>query len=355
MRIRRIAYATIGSVLVLFGACTLGRPRALRWLAQEDATDVATHDAAPGKPSVAATATEEDGREDAATTGRTIDPEALRRDVVALTEGFPHRSYGQPTVLDDAARWLDASLRQTGGRITEQRFTVGGGSYANVIASYGPDGGPRVVVGAHYDAAHSLPGADDNASGVAGLLALARALGDAPPAGRVDLVAYTLEEPPNFATDNMGSVQHAKSLREAGVAVRAMISLEMIGYFDSAEGTQSYPAGGMEDVYGSRGDFIAVVGDLDSRPLIAEVKAAMRRGSDVRVESLSAPRFVRGVDWSDHRSYWAEGYPAVMITDTSFLRNRRYHTDEDVAATLDYTTMAKVVASTLAAVRALAQ
>lgn len=319
------------AAIALVGACALGSSSGLRWLAQPDV------------PAPAGVAPEP-----------AVDPQTLRADVVKLTVGFPQRSHAHPEVLDDAARWIEGELREAGGRTKQQRFVVNGRSYANVIASFGADAGSRVVVGAHYDSALGLPGADDDASGVAGLLEVARALGRRPPTGRVDLVAYTLEEPPYFATEHMGSAHHARALRDEGAAVTAMLSLEMIGCFSDAPGSQRFPSSAMKGTYGDVGDFVTVIGDLGSRALIARVKGAMRAASDLRVESLSAPRFVTGVDWSDHRSYWDLGYPAVMITDTSFLRNERYHTALDVADTLDYARMAKVVQGVIGAVRHLA-
>jgi hypothetical protein len=137
--------------------------------------------------------------------------------------------------------------------------------------------------------------------------------------------------------------------------VRAALSLEMIGYFSDEDDSQRFPAPGMGLLYGTRGDFIAVVGRPTDRALTARVKSAMLGASDLPVKSLNAPAAVQGVDWSDHRSYWAIGAPAVMVTDTSFLRNERYHTARDTEETLDYARMAKVVVGIRAAVVALAR
>lgn len=256
--------------------------------------------------------------------------------------------------LDAVAAWIKAQLSPHGA-VEEQPFEVEGSTYRNVILTLGPRTGERVIVGAHYDAALALPGADDDASGVAGLIELAPLLAKAPLGVRVDLVAWTLEEPPYYATAHMGSVHHARALREAGAKVRAALSLEMIGAFSDAPGSQSFPAPGMSALYGDRGDFVALVGRPSDRALLARVKASMMGATDLPVRSLAAPAIVQGVDWSDHRSYWAEGWTAVMITDTSFLRNARYHTAADTADTLDYRRMAKVVEATFAAVVALAR
>ena len=153
----------------------------------------------------------------------------------------------------------------------------------------------------------------------------------------------------------MGSAIHAKSLRDAGVSLRAMISLEMIGYFTDADDSQAYPFGLLGLFYPSKGNFIGVISNLSSASLLRKVKRAMADATDLPVQSLPAPAFVQGVDWSDHLNYWNAGYDAVMVTDTAFLRNRNYHTMQDTADRLDYVRMAKVVQGVHAAVVELAR
>lgn len=270
-----------------------------------------------------------------------VDPERLRAHVRALTA-----MTRSPENLSAVVAYLEKSL----GPVDKQAFEAEGRTYYNVVVSLGPRDADRVVIGAHYDAALALPGADDNASGVAGLLELAPLLRAASPKTRVDLVFWALEEPPFFRTEKMGSVAHARSLK--GARVRAAISLEMIGYFSDEPGSQHFPAPGMSLFYPTRANFIAVVGRPGDRALTARVKGAMLAATDLPVYSLNAPAAVTGIDWSDHRSYWDEGVTAVMITDTSFLRNDRYHTPRDTEATLDYVRMAKVVEGAYAAVLA---
>jgi Zn-dependent M28 family amino/carboxypeptidase len=219
-----------------------------------------------------------------------------------------------------------------------------------VIARFGPDEGAATVVGAHYDSCNDTPGADDNASGVAGLLELGRLLVAHPPRKPVELVAFPLEEPPYFRTQSMGSMQHAKSLRAANRELRFMVSLEMIGYFSDAPGSQGFPSPAIGKMYPDTGSFIAVVGQFGDFGLTRRVKARMMGASDLPVESFNAPRAVAGVDFSDHASYWAHGYPALMITDTAFMRNPNYHQITDTPETLDYVRMAKVVEGVYAAV-----
>jgi Zn-dependent M28 family amino/carboxypeptidase len=244
-----------------------------------------------------------------------------------------------------------------------QEVAVEEGRYKNIIARFGPQSGQLLVIGAHYDShadaraeitdprGYSLdthtPGADDNASGVAGLLELARLLAREPQAQAIELVAYTLEEPPHFRTQ-MGSVQHARSLSAAKRKVRLMLSLEMIGYFSDEPGSQRYPMRVLDHVYPDRGNFIALVGRMGDFAQMREAKALMTGATDLPVHSINAPPLIPGIDFSDHRSYWAEGYPALMLTDTAFYRNRHYHQAGDTFEKLDYERMAKVVQSVYA-------
>lgn len=261
------------------------------------------------------------------------------------------RSAGTPG-LEAAFAFVEASLRATGGRVASQPYEAGGLKVRNVIARFGPARGPRVVVGAHVDAWGPHPGADDNASGVAGLLELARRLGAAPPSGPVELVAYTLEEPPFFRSPDMGSVRHAEALKEAGVAVKAMLCLDMIGVFSEAPGSQAWPP---EVPKGrDRADFIALTARPEDRPLVEAVARAMRGASPLPVETVLASRRVKGVDWSDHHPYWDRGWTALMVSDTAFLRFADYHTERDTPDRLDYRRMGQVVVGVEAAVRALA-
>ena len=282
-----------------------------------------------------------------------IDAARLEAHVQKLAGELCPRDAAHAANLDRAAAWIAAELEAAGARVSEQPFRAAEATYRNVIGAFGPEGGARIVVGAHYDAAGPHPGADDNASGVAGLLELARALGaGAPPAHRVELVAWTLEEQA-FGTALMGSAVHAAALREEGSEVVAAISLEMIGYFDERPGTQALPAAWLKPLYPDAGNFIAVVGLIGQGRLVRRIKGAMLAAGDLPVESLNGLRSIRGVDFSDHRSYWEQGYPGVMITDTAFYRNPHYHEAGDLPETLDYGRMAQVVAGVHQAVLAL--
>lgn len=285
----------------------------------------------------------------------TVDPATLRADVEALALGFLPRTFDHPRNLDRAAAWAAGRLRDAGLAPREQAFEVEGRTYRNVIATVGPERGDRIVVGAHYDAAGDQPGADDDASGVAGVLALARLLARDPPPLRVDLVLWTLEEPPAFETGAMGSAHHARALRAEGARVRAAIALEMIGSFSDAPGSQRYPELPPGRTFPSAGNFIAVASRIEDARLVQAVAAAMASATPLPVEPLAAPAAVPGIALSDHGSYWAEGFPGVMVTDTAFYRNARYHTGADRPETLDYRRMADVVAGTHCAIASLAR
>lgn len=283
---------------------------------------------------------------------RRADPGRLRVHVEFLTRDVRPRDGAHPENLDRTAAYVREAFSQAGGRVEEEPFESRGATYRNVIASFGTDAGPRIVVGAHYDTFGELgpnPGADDNASGVAGLLELARLLGERETAGRIDLVAFTTEEPPFFAQADMGSAVHARALADAGVELWGMICLEMIGY-SSPE--QPWPNAFFRLLYPDTGDFAMVAGRYADRRLIRHLKRAMRGATDVDVHGFAAPSIsaVPAIDASDHRSYWAHGYRAVLVSDTATLRNPYYHSELDTAETLDYVLMAGVVDGVLNAV-----
>jgi hypothetical protein len=289
-----------------------------------------------------------------------VDASSLEAHVRRLAVEFVPRDWEHTRQLDLAADYIRDRLAAAGAAVESQRYQAWGRNYRNVIGRFGPQGGERIIVGAHYDAAEEHPGADDNASGVAGLLELARLHSTTDLAARVDLVAYTLEEPRKpgepgvFRSEVGGSAVHARMLREAGAAVKMVLVFDMIGYFSDEPGSQDLPVAALRPFYPSRGDFIAIVGRLADWALIREVKTAMRSASELPVHSLSAPTFLKGVDWSDHSNYWKRGYPAALITDTSFYRNKHYHTADDTPERLDYRRMSMVVQGAYAAVMELA-
>lgn len=280
---------------------------------------------------------------------------------------FP-RSADRLDNTERAAEYVLDQFKAAGATVSIQEVMVRGAKYKNIIARFGPQDGALMVVGAHYDShgdaaagaaadprgftvdTHT-PGADDNASGVAGLIELAHLLGQRPPSRAVELVAYALEEPPYFRTEDMGSVRHARSLAASKREVELMLSLEMIGFFSDAPGSQRFPVPAMQPLYSDRGDFIALVGGLGDFSKMRRAKALMSGASDLPVYSINAPASLQGIDFSDHRSYWGEGYPALMVTDTAFFRNADYHRAGDSHDKLDYRRMAQVVQAVFAIVQ----
>ncbi len=273
-----------------------------------------------------------------------INTSHLHSVVKSMTDLEPSRNYENIDSLNKAADLIKDTFVEYGYDTVEQTYSIDEREYKNIIASFGPESAPRFIVGAHYDVFNSQPGADDNASGVAGLLELSRLFQVYKPDlnYRIDFVAYTLEEPPFFRTEGMGSYVHAKSLHDNKIEILGMGSLEMIGYYTDAPKSQEYPISLMKLSYPSTGNFIAVVGNYKSSELVNHFQESMMLTS-INVESLKAPSFLTGVDFSDHMNYWKFEHDAIMITDTSFYRNPNYHEVTDTIETLDFEKMAEVI------------
>lgn len=256
-----------------------------------------------------------------------------------------YRNYDNHTELDTIADYITSVLNTEDITNTEQPYQVESRTFKNILCSFGPKEGERIIIGAHYDVCGDLPGADDNASGVAGLLELARLLkeNESNLKTGVDLVFYTLEEPPIFRTENMGSAVHAKSLVDKGTKVKMMISIEMIGYFSDAPNSQDFPMNALKLFYPDEGNFILIVGKLGQGGIVRHTKKYMQENCSVDVRSINALEAIPGVDFSDHLNYWKYGFKAMMITDTAFLRNKNYHTKDDTIEKLDFKKMAEVV------------
>ena len=272
-----------------------------------------------------------------------VAPEALKKHVRVISEEFFPRDFLNTRNLDRCSDYIRTEFEKTGARIRVQEYTENGRIYRNVIARFGRSDEGLLIVGAHYDACGPMPGADDNASGVAGLIELAGLLRRAPVDRNIELVAYSTEEPPFFRTPSMGSAVHAKELHEKGISVRGVVILEMIGCFSDDWMSQDFPFPLLRLFYPSRGNYIAVVGRLDQWPFMRELKKNMHGATDLPVYSINAPSTLPGIDFSDHLNYWQTGCSAVMVTDTSFYRNHDYHDEGDVWGRLDYDRMAEVV------------
>ncbi len=274
----------------------------------------------------------------------------LQADVVELAGRIGPRSVFQGDSLMRAERFITGQLTQAGWEVTRQTYQVNGIECANLVVERAGTAHPGeiVVIGAHYDTVPQTPGADDNGSGVAVLLALARELAGAKPARTLRLVAFANEEPIYFQTALMGSLVYAKQCRARADNIVAMISLETMGYFRDDENTQKYPFP-LSLFYPSRGNFLAVVGNRDSRDLVKRVAKQFRASEALPTESASLPGGLPGVGWSDHWSFWQAGYPAVMVTDTAPFRNPNYHRPGDTPDTLGYRRLADAVRALRAA------
>ncbi len=274
-----------------------------------------------------------------------VDKTRLYSDIEKLTSIEPPRNFRNIFSLNKAAEYIYNEFKKLKCKTELQKYKVDGNEYKNIICSFGPENAERVVVGAHYDVCGDQPGADDNASGVAGLLELARLIDSQNPdlKYRIELAAFTLEEPPFFRTEAMGSAIYVRALYQSGIKIKAMLCLEMIGFFSEEPNSQSFPIGLLKPFYPSKGNFIAVVSKLSQRKIVRHVKKLMVQGSNIDVYSLNAPEILPGIDFSDHLNFWKYGYQAVMITDTSFYRNSNYHQKTDTIETLNFDKMAEVI------------
>lgn len=277
-------------------------------------------------------------------------PELLRAHVNFLTTLPAPRSAQHPAMLDSVANYIGRRLQYAGGHWSEQPYRADGVRVRNIIGSFGPAEGPRIIIGAHYDVFGENPGADDNGSGVAALLELARLLGsrqgELP--YRVDLVAYTLEEPPYFQTPQMGSYVHAKWLHDNRIPVRGMVCLEMLGYYNDEPQTQKYPLGFLKLFYGTKANYLTLVRRFGGGRFTRQFARRFNRRAKLPVKRFQGPARLPGVDFSDHSSYWAFGFPALLLTDTSFYRYDHYHEVTDTAEKLNYERIGQAVDAVLA-------
>ena len=291
------------------------------------------------------------------------DEGAVRAELAAFVETLAvtigPRSHKDPANLDAAAEFISRRLASWGYPVSEQSYRAEDLPVHNIIAERrGTEEPDRVIViGAHYDSVEGSPGADDNASGVAALLALARLHAETPFRKTVRFVAFTLEEPPFFRSRHMGSRIYAGSLKERGERVEAMLCLESVGYYSQEPGSQSVPflVFWLRWRYPTTGHFITVISNADSQPLQTQVRDALTAHMDLPVETYAGPWWIPGVDWSDHGSFWNEGYPAVMVTDTALFRNPHYHRPTDLPGTLDYRAMSELVRGLSGALAALGE
>jgi Zn-dependent M28 family amino/carboxypeptidase len=284
-----------------------------------------------------------------------LDSEGLRRHVNMLAGTIGGRSAGKYKALQSAAIYIESELKTYGYATTRQSFEAGGLVFENIEAERKGSSKPDeiVIVGAHYDTAGGLPGANDNGSGVAATLELARLNASVPHDRTVRFVLFANEEPPYFQTEAMGSLVYAKRCRERNEKIVAMLSLETIGYYSDEPGSQRYPVG-FHPGYPKVGNYLGFVSDVRSAALLRRVVKHFRSGTELPSQGAAAPAGIPGVGWSDHWSFWQYGYRAVCVTDTAPYRYPYYHTAQDTPDKLDYTRMAQALSGLNEVVRGLA-
>ena len=276
----------------------------------------------------------------------------LYKNVEFLTTIRPFRNYINLESLKRTWKYIKREFENAGYTTEEQNWIAANMEYTNVIASYNSHKSKRLIIGAHYDVFGEQPGADDNASAVAGLLETARLIAETKPDidYRIDFVAYCLEEPPFFGSEYMGSYIHAKSLYDNKVDVLGMICYEMIGYFSDEPNSQNYPEHEMASVYPSVANFIIVVGTEKHSSFSNRVHKLMTRNKNIDTQIVNFPSPDGLAGMSDQRNYWKFGYNALMINDTSFIRNPHYHQITDTIETLDFDKMTEVINSAFIAI-----
>ncbi len=285
--------------------------------------------------------------------GAQTDPGLIERQLTTIVNRPGYRTWKDTSTLHAVARYIESEFRLATDNVRRQSFNIEFQTYWNVVALVGDTTKPRIVIGAHYDVCEEQHGADDNGSGVVGLIQALHQLKNYSGDYCLEFVAYTLEEPPFFSSNYMGSAVHARSLKERGVEVRGMVSLEMIGYFSDEKDSQSYPLKFLKLFYGNKGDYITLVRRMNKGGFTRSFCRKYKRADKVKTKLFTGPRSLPGIDFSDHRNYWNEGYDALMITDTAFYRNKNYHKTTDTVQTLDFVRMAKVIDAFVEAINSL--
>lgn len=267
----------------------------------------------------------------------------IKTDLIAITGTEKYRNYRNTESLNVVAEYILNEMKSVCDTTYFQCYTVNNQEYKNVIGRIKGTTNDKIILGAHYDVAGDQEGADDNASGVAGLLELSRMLSGTKPNYTIELVAYTLEEPPFFRTKRMGSYVHAQSVFDNNENIRGMICMDMIGYFNTNKHSQRYPLKILKLFYGNKGDFITVVQRFNEGKFGNRINRFMKKQPFIKTKTFKGPKNLAGVDFSDHANYWKFGYSAVLITNSAFYRNQNYHTYNDTIETLDLKRMCGVI------------
>lgn len=271
---------------------------------------------------------------------------ALQRDIEKLGNEIGERNFLHYKELMAAADFLDASFAQTGYKVQRQEYTIDNQTYYNLEVEI--PGTQRadeiVIIGGHYDSVSGSPGANDNGTGAAATLELARLFAGKKPSRTLRFVEFVNEEPPFFFSEGMGSLVYASRCKQRSENVVAMLSLETIGYYSDKIGSQQYPIPQLSSIYPLQGNFISFIGNMASGALVREAIASFRRNTQFPSEGTALPNEITGVSWSDQWSFWQQGYPGIMVTDTAPFRYPYYHTANDTPDKVNYESLARVVA-----------
>lgn len=273
----------------------------------------------------------------------------LKKHVSMLAGTIGKRNVYSCEKLNAAAEYIKQCFTDAGFNVTEQKFEAEGAQVSNLIIETGSanPSGETVIAGAHYDTAYDTPGANDNASGVAALIELARLVRKIGPAERrIRFVAFVNEEPPFFTKEKMGSLVYARELRRNNERISAMFALETIGCYTDEPKSQKYPPL-FRLFYPDTGNFIGFIGNISSRSLVRRSVRTFRDTTPFPSEGVATFGWLPGIFWSDHWSFWMNGYPALMVTDTAPFRYPFYHTEDDTPGKLDYARMSRVVSGLL--------
>jgi len=269
--------------------------------------------------------------------------EELRASVQKLAGEIGERNMWHYPQLNAAADFIENSFSRAGLRTRRDSYDMRGQACHNIEAEI-PGARPEILlIGAHYDSVFGSPGANDNGTGVAATLALAQRFAGRKPEHTLRFVAFVNEEPPYFLSDEMGSFVYAGRCKARGDKISAMVSLETIGYFSDAPHSQTYPSPGLGLFYPKLGNFIGFVSNVHSRALLRRVVGLFRKHAKIPSEGAALPAFIPGVSWSDQWSFWRQGYPGIMVTDTAPFRYPHYHSSSDTPDKLDYDRFTLVV------------
>jgi Zn-dependent M28 family amino/carboxypeptidase len=279
--------------------------------------------------------------------------ENLKTHVTTLAGKIGERNIHRYESLKASEEYIRSTLASFGYEVSEQAYTVEGREVRNLEVEIRGASNGIILIGAHYDSVRGSPGANDNATGAAAILEIARLFKNETPARTIRLVAFVNEEPPYFQTENMGSLVYARRSKERGERIEAMLSIETIGCYSDHPASQHYPAV-FSWFYPDRGNFIGFVGNLSSRSLTRRSIRVFRETTSFPSEGIAAPGWMTGIGWSDQWAFWEEGFPGVMITDTAIFRYRHYHTSADTPDKVDYDRMTRVLTGIVNVIRDLA-